>query len=39
MKHSLIHDDLLGDEIDDSPIVDDDTGLTAILGVAYSFGK
>jgi outer membrane protein len=29
----------LGDEIDDSPIVDDDTELTAILGFAYSFGK
>jgi outer membrane protein len=31
--------DLLGDEIDDSPIVDDDTELTAILGVAYTFRK
>lgn len=31
--------DLLGDEIDDSPIVDDDTELTAVLGVAYTFGK
>ena len=29
----------LGDEIDDSSIVDDDTELTAILGVAYTFGK
>ena len=31
--------DLLGDEIDDSSIVDDDTELTAVLGVAYAFGK
>ena len=31
--------DLLGDEIDDSPIVDDDTELTAVLGVAYTFRK
>jgi outer membrane protein len=31
--------DLLGDEIDDSPIVDDDTELTAILGVAYTFRR
>jgi outer membrane protein len=31
--------DLLGDEIDDSPIVDDDSELTAILGVAYTFRK
>ena len=31
--------DLLGDEIDDSPVVDDDTELTAVLGVAYTFGK
>lgn len=31
--------DLLGDEIDDSPIVSDDTELTAVLGVAYTFGK
>jgi len=31
--------DLLGDEIDDSPIVEDDTELTAIIGVAYSFRK
>lgn len=31
--------DFLGDEIDDSPIVDDDTELTAVLGVAYTFGK
>jgi len=31
--------DLLGDEIDDSPIVDDDNELTALLGVAYTFRK
>ena len=31
--------DFLGDEIDDSPIVEDDTELTAVLGVAYTFGK
>lgn len=31
--------DLLGDEIDDSSIVDDDTELTAVLGVAYTFRK
>jgi MipA family protein len=31
--------DILGDEIDDSPIVEDDNELTAVLGVAYTFGK
>ena len=31
--------DFLGDEIDDSPIVDDDTELTAVAGFGYSFGK
>ena len=31
--------DLLGDEIEDSPIVDDDSELTAIFGVAYTLGK
>ena len=29
--------DLLGDEIDDSPIVDDDVEMTAVLGIAYTF--
>ena len=31
--------DLLGDEIDDSPIVEEDDELTALIGVAYTFGK
>ena len=31
--------DFLGDEIDDSPIVEDDTELTAFIGVAYTFRK
>ena len=31
--------DFLGDEIADSPIVDDDTEMTAVLGVAYTFRK
>jgi len=31
--------DFLGDEISDSPIVENDDELTAVLGVAYTFGK
>ncbi len=29
--------DLLGDEIDDSPIVEEDDELTALIGIAYTF--
>jgi len=29
--------DLLSDEIDDSPIVEDDDELTALIGIAYTF--
>jgi len=31
--------DILGNEIEDSPIVDNDNELTAFIGVAYTFGK
>ena len=31
--------DLLGDEIDDSPIVEEDGELSALIGIAYTFGK
>lgn len=31
--------DIFGDEIDDSPIVEDDNQLSAVVGVAYTFGK
>jgi outer membrane protein len=31
--------DMYGDEISDSPIVEDDNELSALIGVAYTFGK
>jgi outer membrane protein len=31
--------DMLGDEIDDSPIVSEDDEMTAFIGFAYQFGK
>ena len=37
MYFAGIRYDLLGDEIDDGSIVDDDNELTAVLGVAYTF--
>jgi outer membrane scaffolding protein for murein synthesis (MipA/OmpV family) len=30
---------MLGDEIDDSPIVSEDDEMTAFIGFAYRFGK
>jgi outer membrane scaffolding protein for murein synthesis (MipA/OmpV family) len=31
--------DFLGDEITDSPIVGDDSEMTAVLGIAYTFRR